>query len=110
MATRSPKTDSTRNPRHITEAHPNPHGEQEVAEMPLQTDHGAATKENVAQNTSTRDNRLNPVVSGPLEDPTTDSMFNVADRQTKEIEQSTGKDDSRRSISTRRTPKNRKTA
>lgn len=107
MATRSTKTG---HPHHITETHPNPHGEQEVAEMPLQTDHGVATKENVAQNTSTRDNRLNPVVSGPLEDPTTDSMFNVADRQTKEIEQSTGKDDSGRSMNTRRTPKNRKTA
>ena len=110
MATRTTKTDSARHPRHITEVHPNPHGEQDVAEMPLQTDHGAATKENVAQSTSTRDNRLNPQVSGPLEDPTTDSMFNVADPQTKLIEQSTGKDSTGRSMSTRRTPKNRKTA
>ena len=34
---------------------------------------------------STVENRLNPSVLGPVEDPTTDSMFNMADRQTKEL-------------------------
>lgn len=70
----------------ISETHPNPHGEQQVAEVPLQTDHRAVTRENVAQNPSTTENRMNPSVTGALEDPSSDSIFNLADPQTKELE------------------------
>lgn len=87
MSKRRPKTESPVHPQHITEVHPNPHGEQDVAEMPLRTDHSDATSENVGQNTSTRSNRINFSVTGPLEDPTTDSMFNLADPQTRLIEE-----------------------
>lgn len=69
----------------ISETHPNPHGEQQVSEMPLQTDHRAVTQENIAQNPSTTENRMNPSVTGALEDPSSDSMFNLADPQTKEL-------------------------
>lgn len=55
--------------------------------MPLRTDHRDATDENAGENTSTRGNRMNPSVTGPLEDPTTDSMFNLADPQTRAIEE-----------------------
>lgn len=114
MANRKENAGASRNPQHITETHPNPHGEQEIAEMPVQTDHGAVTRENVGQNTSTRDNRMNPSVNGPLEDPTTDSMFNMADPQTREIEESAAKskDESRRGASSQRekTPRKRKAA
>jgi len=81
------KTESSRISEHITEAHPRAHGEQDVAEMPLQTDHSNVTSENAGQNTSTRGNPTKPTVTGPLEDPTTDSMFNLADPQTREIEE-----------------------
>lgn len=96
MATGKIKTNSSTHPQHITERHPNPHGEQHVAEMPVQTDHWAVTRKNIGQSTNARENHLNPSVTGPLEDPTTDSMFNVADPQTREIEESSGKDKSRR--------------
>lgn len=78
-------TDKRRSENHITEAHPNPHGEQDVAEQPVQTDHSNVARGNVAQNSSTVENRMNPSVSGPLEDPTDDSMFNNADPQTREL-------------------------
>ena len=53
---------------------------------------------------------MNPSVSGLLEDPTTDSMFNLADPQTTEIiGDTTGKEDSRRD-NKQKTSKNRKTA
>jgi len=114
MATQKENMGFSRRPQHITEAQPNPHGEQEIAEMPVQTDHGAVTRENVGQNTSTRDNRMNPSVNGPLEDPTTDSMFNLADPQTREIEESAAKtkDESRRGAGNQRgkTPRKRKAA
>lgn len=71
--------------KHFSEAHPNPHGEQDVTEMPLRTDHSDATRQNVAGSTSTKENRMNPSVTGPLEDPTDDSMFNNADPQTREL-------------------------
>ncbi|HEY6967649.1 MAG TPA: hypothetical protein VJA94_00355 [Candidatus Angelobacter sp.] len=71
--------------KHITETHPNPHGEQDVAEMPLQTNHSDAMPQNVAGTASTKENRMNPSVTGPLEDPTDDSMFNNADPQTREL-------------------------
>ena len=82
---RRPETELPRNPQHLTEAHPNPHGEQDVAEMPLETD---VTGENAGQSISTRGNRMKRSLTGPLEDPTTDSMFNLADPQTREIEES----------------------
>ena len=71
--------------KHITEVHPNPHGEQDVAEMPLQTDHGHVTRQNAGGSSSTAGNRLNPSVTSPLEDPTDDSMFNNADPQAREL-------------------------
>ena len=89
--------------KHITEAHPNPHGEQDVAEMPLRTDHSDATRQNVAGTASTKENQMNPSVTGPLEDPTDDSMFNNADPQTRELLQ-------RESRRHKKTPKNRKVA
>lgn len=75
----------------ITAANPNPHGEQKVAQMPLQTDQREMTRKNVARNPSTVENRLNPSVNGPLEDPTDDSMFNNADPQTRELLQKESK-------------------
>lgn len=90
MTSRKPKMEPSRNPEHIMEAHPNPHGEQHVAEMP-RTDHSAVTDENVGQNTSTRGNRLNPSVSGTLEEPTTDSRSNAAKPQTRKMEESAEK-------------------
>ena len=89
--------------KHITEAHPNPHGEQDIAEMPLRTDQSDATRQNVAGTASTMENRMNPSVTGPLEDPTDDSMFNNADPQTRELLQ-------RESRRHKKTPKYRKVA
>ena len=71
--------------KHITEAHPNPQAEQHVAEMPLRTDPSDATRQNVAGTANTVESRMNPSVTGPLEDPTDDSMFNNADPQTREL-------------------------
>jgi hypothetical protein len=94
--------------KHINETHPNPHGEQKVAEMPIQTDHRTATPENIAQNTSTTENRMNPSVAGALEDPSSDSMFNNADPQTKELlEKNTTQD---RPPAQNRSPRRRNTA
>jgi hypothetical protein len=78
-------TDKRKKEEHVTEAHPGPHGEQEITDTPVRTDHSDATRRNVAQNSSTVGNRLNPSVNGPLEDPTDDSMFNNADPQTREL-------------------------
>lgn len=68
---------------HIAEAHPDPRGEQMVAEMPLETDHSAATRQNIARNPSMAENRMNPSVV--VQDASTDSMFNLADPQSKEL-------------------------
>lgn len=77
----------------IQETHPNPHSEQEVSEMPLQTGHRDSAMENVAQNPSTTENRMNPPVTGAVEDPSSDSMFNNADPQTSELlKKNTSKD------------------
>ncbi|HKE31608.1 MAG TPA: hypothetical protein VKD65_07775 [Candidatus Angelobacter sp.] len=104
---------SSKTPKHITEVHPNPHGEQQISEMPLQTDHRGTGSENVAQNPSTRENRLNPSVIGPLEDPTTDSMFNLADQQVRELlEENMDKDRLQHrgaSVRRKKAAKNRKT-
>ena len=64
MPNRKPK-------KHIGEVHPNPHGEQDVMEMPLETDQRHITRENVAQTTSTVKNRLNPSVGGAVADAKT---------------------------------------
>jgi hypothetical protein len=109
MPPRKPKMESS--PRHVMEEHANLHGEQKAAEMPVQTDHGAVTHENVGQNTSTEETRLNPSITGPLEDPTTDSMFNLADPQTRELAKgSASTDESHRGMNKKRASKNRKTA
>jgi len=41
-------TGKSKKEEHITEAHPNPHGEQGIAEMPLRTDYDDVTRKNVA--------------------------------------------------------------
>ena len=66
MASRRSKP--ARSPQHISETSPNPHGEQDVLEMPVQTDHSHHTSHNVSQNPSTKGNRLNPSIAGPLEE------------------------------------------
>lgn len=69
----------------IQETHPNPHDEQ--------SDQESSTAENVVQNPSTTENRTNPSVTGAVEDPSTDSMFNNADPQTSELlKKNTSKD------------------
>jgi hypothetical protein len=72
----------------LGEPTPNPQGQNEVAEMPVRTDHSEATGGfNVAQSTSTKDGTLNPSVadhvSGKVRE--NDSMFNDADPQTAAI-------------------------
>ncbi len=64
------------------ETQPNPHGEQQAGEMPVETGHRSSTDENVSRNPSTVENRMNPSV---VQDPSTDSMFNLADPQSKEL-------------------------
>lgn len=86
-------SEETMQHNHIQETHPNPHGEQEGTEMPLQTDHPDSATESVAQIPSATDNRISPSVAGSVEDPSTDSMFNNADRQTSELlKKNTSKD------------------
>lgn len=78
----------------VMESQPNPHGEQETGETPIQTDHAAGAPQNVSQNPSTVENRLHPSV---VQDPSTDSMFNLADPQTRELlEEDSHKDRSAR--------------
>jgi hypothetical protein len=72
--------------KHIHEAHPNLPGELQAAENAQQPGHGRVTSESVPQNPSTVENRLNP--SASLEDPTDDSMFNLADPQARKASQS----------------------
>lgn len=69
----------------IHETNPNPHGEQEANDLSIQSDHESSTAENVPQNPSMTENRTTPSVTGALEDPSTDSMFNNADPQTSEL-------------------------
>jgi hypothetical protein len=88
MANRKPQREDS--PQQLAESSPNPHGEQrKVIEMPLRPDQRQHTKKNVAQSTSTVENRMNPSVATPAEAGTSmdsDSMFNSADPQV------TGKD------------------
>lgn len=77
--------------KEIRETHP--HGEQEATDLSVQSNHESSTAENVAQNPSTTENRTNPSVTGAVEDPSTDSMFNNADPQTSELlKKNTSKD------------------
>ena len=78
-----------------TETHPYSHGEQEANDLSIQSDHESSTAENVAQNPSITENRTTPSVTGALDDPSTDSMFNNADPQTSELlKKNTSKDQS----------------
>ena len=97
MATskRNPRNQSSKSdqPQHTAEATPNPQGQQKVIEMPLRPDQRKVTQQNVAQNPSTVGNRMNPSVNISPEnavepDPLfqdTDSMFNNADPQTRDL-------------------------
>lgn len=72
----------------MTEASPNPHNEQTVADSPVSTDQRDGTEsQNVGGSPSTREGRLHPSVGesvgGGVAD--TDSMFNEADPQATEI-------------------------
>lgn len=67
----------------FVEMHPNPHGEQIIDEASIQADHRAGSDENVSRNPNTVENRMNPSVL--VQDQSTDSMFNLADPQTREL-------------------------
>jgi hypothetical protein len=71
----------------MTEASPNPHNEQTIADSPVSTDQRDGTEsQNVGGSPSTREGRLHPSVGesvGGVAD--TDSMFNEADPQAREI-------------------------
>lgn len=96
MATRktNPRNQSkSEQPQHATDATPNPQGQQKVIEMPLRPDQRRVTQQNVAQTPNTAGNRMNPSVNVSPEnavepDPLfkdTDSMFNNADPQTRDL-------------------------
>jgi hypothetical protein len=92
MATRkSNSKNQTREPEqppHMAEATPNPQGQQKVVEMPLRPDQRKLTPYNVGQNPSTVENRMDPSVAVSMEDTSTvdtDSMFNSADWQAREL-------------------------
>lgn len=74
-------------PRHMADATPNPQGQQKVIEMPLRPDQQRISSSNLAQNPSTRENRMDPSVATSMEDGgiDTDSMFNSADPQAREL-------------------------
>jgi hypothetical protein len=96
----------------MTEASPNPHSEQNVAEMPVRTDQRDSTaSRNVATNPSTREGRIHPSVGesvgGGVAD--TDSMFNNADPQSAEIGPS-GSRTQARNHGEERHPRKKKTA
>jgi len=68
----------------MTESSPNPHGQAKVIQMP-NPEQRQQTGRNIPQSTSTAENRMNPSVTGPLEEGhegfDDDSMFNSADPQ-----------------------------
>src|SRR5438132_10160672 len=72
----------------MTESSPNPHGQAKVIQMP-NPDQRQTMKRNAAQTTSTTGNRMNPSVTGPLEEGheglSDDSMFNSADPQVRNM-------------------------
>jgi hypothetical protein len=83
--------------RNMSESSPNPHGEAKVIEMPIRTDHGKRTTENVPRSTSTVENRMNPSVGEHISGAPhagnaidSDSMFNNADPQGHDPEKSGG--------------------
>jgi len=76
----------------MTESSPNPHGQAKVIQMPHPDQRqpmNKPMKKNVAQTTSTTGNRMNPSVTGPLEEGhkglSDDSMFNSADPQARNM-------------------------
>ena len=97
MATRktNPRNQSSKSeqPQHAADATPNPQGQQKIIEMPLRPDQRRVTQQNVAQNPSTVGNRMNPSVTVSPENAIepdrqfddTDSMFNNADPQTRDL-------------------------
>jgi pyridoxine 5'-phosphate synthase PdxJ len=90
---------SSEQPRDVAEARPNPQGQQKILKMPLRPDQRRVTSRNIAQNPSTVENRMNPSVATSAERntaPDTDSMFNNADPQTRElVEQNNARNRSR---------------
>src|SRR5437899_8438144 len=93
MAERKPdlsrKKEEPKQGGRMTESSPNPHGQAKVIQMP-HPDQRQAMKKNVAQTTSTTANRMNPSVTGPLEQQgreglSDDSMFNSADPQARNM-------------------------
>jgi hypothetical protein len=98
----------------LNEVSPNPQGQNEVSDAPVRTNHMEATGgENVAQNTSTQDGRLNPSVADHVSGNVrpNDSMFNNADPQTADIleEQRKERDKAARKEAERK-PRDRKSA
>jgi hypothetical protein len=91
----NPRNQSSKSdqPQHTADATPNPQGQQTVIEMPLRPDQRKVTQQNVAQNPSTVGNRMNPSVTVSPENviepdrqfDDTDSMFNNADPQTRDL-------------------------
>lgn len=93
--------------KEISKAHPSPHREREVAEMPIQTDYSSATRENLAGSSNTTEDRMNPSVVADVDDPSTDSMFNQADPQTRDLLE---KNSAKRAQRQKRGAKRRQTA
>ena len=91
MATRKSKSPdqarSSEKSRDMADATPNPQSQQKVIEMPLRPDQRRFSSSNIAQNPSTVENRMDPSVATSMEDGgiDTDSMFNNADPQTREL-------------------------
>jgi hypothetical protein len=74
-------------PRHVADATPNPQSQQKIIEMPLRPDQRRFSSSNIAQNPSTVGNRMDPSVATSMEDNgiDSDSMFNNADPQSREL-------------------------
>ena len=91
MATRrSDSKDQARRserPWHMADATPNPQGRQKVIEMPLRPDQRKFSSSNIAQNPNIVENRMDPSVVTSIEGGgiDTDSMFNNADPQAREL-------------------------
>lgn len=67
MARRGEKQNRTAG-KHMSEKSPNPHGESKILEMPIRTDHSAATVgRNIPQNPNTVGGTPNPSVAHEFE-------------------------------------------
>ena len=88
MAERKPNLSRKEEEPRMTESSPNPQGQAKVIQMP-HPDQRQPMKKNVAQTTSTTGDRMNPSVTGPLEEGheglSDDSMFNSADPQARNM-------------------------